>query len=55
MVKQDKDSTQTSPNTSQLLTSKETTQVQSVLGTFLFYDRAIDGTMLTSINDIGTQ
>ena len=45
----------TSPEISQLLTFKETTQVQSVLGTFLYYARAIDGTILTAINDIGTQ
>ena len=31
------------------------TQVQSVLGIFLYYSRAIDGTMLTTIIDIGSQ
>ena len=45
----------TSPDTSQLITSQETIPVQSVLGTFLYYARSIDGAMLTDINDIGTQ
>ena len=45
----------TSPDTSQILTSQETTQVQSVLGTCLYDVKAIYGTMSTSINDIGTQ
>ena len=43
-----------SPDTSQLLTSQETTKVQLVLGTFLYYTRAIDGIMLIAINDICT-
>jgi len=42
-------------DTSQFLTSKKTIQVKSVLDTFLYYSRAIDGTILTAINDIGTQ
>ena len=45
----------TSPDTSQLLPSKETTQVQSVLGTFLYYAKSISETMLTVVNDIGIQ
>ena len=45
----------TSPDTPQLLTLQEITQVQSVLGTLLYYTRAIGGTMLTAINDIRTQ
>ena len=45
----------TSPDTSQLLTSQDKTQVQSVLGAFLYYARSIDETTLTTINYIGIQ
>ena len=45
----------TSPDTSQFLTSQEITQVQSILGAFLYDARAIDEIMLTAINNISTQ
>ena len=42
-------------DTSQLLSPKETKYVQSVVGTFLYYARAIDCTMLPALNQIGAQ
>jgi hypothetical protein len=37
------------------LDAKSITFVQQVLGTFLYYARAVDNTMLVAINDLGTQ
>jgi hypothetical protein len=37
------------------LDAKSTTFIQQVLGTFLYYARAVDNTMLVAINDLGTQ
>ena len=42
-------------DTTPLLQPKEIVYVQRVVGTFLFYARALDNTMLTALNDIGTQ
>ena len=36
------------------LPKEMTRYVQSVTGTFLYYARALDYTMLTALNDIGT-
>ena len=38
-----------SPN----LSAKETTRIQSIVGMFLYYARAVDLTILTALNDIG--
>ena len=35
--------------------SKDTKYVQTVVGTFLYYARAIDNTMIIGLNYIGTQ
>lgn len=35
--------------------SKYTKYVQTVVGTFLYYDQALDNTMLVALNDIRTQ
>ena len=40
---------------SPFLSPKETLYVQSVVGTFLYYARAIDSTMLPALNQIGAQ
>ena len=45
----------TSPDTSPLLDKKDTKFVQSVTGSFLYYARAIDSTMLPALNDIASQ
>ena len=37
------------------LDAKDITFIQQVLGTFLYYARAVDNTMLVAINDLGTQ
>ena len=36
------------------LNPKDTTHVKLVMGTFLYQNRIIDGTMLPYLNDIGT-
>ena len=43
------------PDQSELLDKKGTTRVQSVVGTFLYYARAIDSTMLPALNEIASQ
>ena len=40
---------------SEPLNKKETTTVQQVVGTLLFYTHAIDSTMLTAINKIASK
>ena len=40
---------------SPLLDPTDITFVQQVLGTFLYYARAVDNTMLVAINELGTQ
>ena len=42
-------------DTSPFLTPKETTYVQTVVGTFLYYARALDSTMLPALNNIASQ
>ena len=42
-------------DTSPFLSLKETLYIQSVVGTLLYYDRAIDSTMLPALNQIGAQ
>ena len=44
-----------SPNTSPLLTPKETQWIQSVTGTFLYYARTIDSTLLPALNELASQ
>ena len=41
-------------NQHQLLPTNQTSYIQSITGSFLYYVRAIDFTMLTVLNDIGT-
>ena len=41
--------------TSPVLQPKQITYVQKVVGTFLYYALALDSTMLTALNDIGSQ
>mmetsp|Transcript_16468 Transcript_16468/g.23423 ORF Transcript_16468/g.23423 Transcript_16468/m.23423 type:complete len:160 (-) Transcript_16468:159-638(-) len=43
------------PSNAPLLTKKDITYVQSVVGSLLYYTRALDGTLLTALNEIGTQ
>lgn len=43
------------PDTSPYLNAEETKLVQSIVGTFLYYGRALDGTILPALNTIGTQ
>ena len=43
------------PAPSPLLSTKETTRIQEIVGTLLYYARAVDPTMLPAINDIGSQ
>jgi hypothetical protein len=38
-----------------VLNAAKTTHVQEVLGTFLYYARAVDNTMLAAIGSIATQ
>ena len=42
-------------DTSPLLSPKDTTYIQTVVGTFLYYAQALDNTMLPALNDIATQ
>jgi len=42
------------PDTSPATTTKETKHVQSVTGTFLYYSRALDPTMIVALNDIAS-
>ena len=41
------------PDTSPLLSSSQTTYIQSIVGSFLYYGRAVDPTILPAINEIG--
>ena len=43
-----------SPDESELLKKKETTQVQRVVGGFLYYTRAIDNTVIVTSNEIAS-
>jgi hypothetical protein len=43
------------PDTSPALNAKDTKHVQEVLGTLLFYARAVDSTMLTAIGTLASQ
>ena len=43
----------TAEDTSPFLSNKETKYVQQVVGTFLYYTRALDSTMLPALNTIG--
>ena len=43
------------PDSSPLLSEKQTKYIQQVVGTFLYYARALDSTMLPALNDIGSQ
>ena len=45
----------TSPDTSAYLTPQETTHLQSVVGSFLYYARAVDPTILPALNEIASQ
>ena len=42
-------------DTTPLLLPKDIKYIQVVVGTFLYYARALDNTMLTALNDIGSQ
>ena len=44
---------QTNPDTSPLLPSKDITKIQSIAGSFLYYGRAVDPTILPAVNEIG--
>ena len=41
-------------NQHQLLPTNQTSYIQSITGSFLYYTRAIDFIMLTALNNIGT-
>ena len=43
------------PDESNLLDPAETKYIQSLIGTFLYYGRALDGTILPALNSISTQ
>ena len=43
------------PTPSPFLSAKDTTRIQQILGTLLYYGRAVDPTMLPAINDIASQ
>ena len=43
------------PDTSPILNAKETTYIQSVVGTFLYYARAVDNTMLVALNELASE
>ena len=43
------------PDTTPALSAEDTTRVQQVLGTLLYYGRAIDNTILTAVGSIATQ
>eukprot|EP00957_Ditylum_brightwellii_P043186 3272286-Ditylum_brightwellii.AAC.1 len=40
------------PDTSEALGKKDMHEIQAIVGTFLYYGRAIDGTILPTINEI---
>ena len=40
------------PDTAPVTSKKDTKHVQSVAGTYLYYSRAIDPTMIVALNDI---
>ena len=42
------------PDSSDLLSKKETIHVQRVVGSFLYYARAIDNTIITALNEIAS-
>ena len=42
-------------DTSRLATKDEKTFIQQVVGTFLYYGRAVDGTMLTALSAIASE
>ena len=42
-------------NTSRLATKEEKTFIQQVVGTFLYFGRAVDGTVLTALSAIGSE
>ena len=42
------------PDASEILDKKETTHVQRVVGSFLYYARAIDNTIITALNEIAS-
>ena len=44
-----------SSDTSPLLNPKETKYIQSVTGTFLYYGRALDSTILPALNEIASK
>ena len=44
----------TAPDDSPHLSTKETTHIQQVTGSFLYYGRAIDYTILPALNEIAT-
>eukprot|EP00957_Ditylum_brightwellii_P172940 13166395-Ditylum_brightwellii.AAC.1 len=41
-------------DTSDMLGKKDMRKIQAIVGTFLYYGRAIDGTILPTINEIST-
>jgi hypothetical protein len=43
------------PSTAPLLDKKGTTRVQAIAGTFLYYSRVVDPTMLVALNEIASQ
>ena len=43
-----------SPDTSQQLSAKDTKYIQSAVGAYLYYARALEHTMLPALNEIGT-
>ena len=45
----------TAPDKSPTLTTKEIKYIQSVVGTFLYYARALDGTIISALDDISSQ
>lgn len=53
--KKGKRPTATEPDTSPLLSPDKIVYIQQAVGTLLYYARALDNTMLTTLNDIGTQ
>ena len=43
------------PDTSAKLSAKETKTIQGIVGSLLYYSRSLDPTMLTALNEIGTE
>ena len=43
------------PDISPVLNAKEKTHIQSIVGTFLYYARAIDNTMLVALNELARE